>query len=822
MAKTLFDLLEVHDQSSENEEDVPTVSQHPHPHPHPHPQAQVQVQPQPTEDGASVTSTTATEEMPPSGRPRPNTPRREADFSSLLNHAEKVEVSSLINRLTDMMQKQTTQLFDVFPPESNPLPVRITVWNKLPPYLRDLSLTKPVEEQPRKAPEKQENVKPSRSKKGGRSNGRRTDNSTSSDAPPAPAQREPDVPLGPRQQELKKEALMHFKRWQTAVLKRAGDISIRKANDYGNQYGYGPKRGSSSYKKKRANSKFQTQADGWVPVGRPDHVADSQPATMINVTPITVEADPAFWQLYPPIATALSTLPAGKRCLLLHCLMLLLLSLESYNAYTRILMLNITSSLRLPLRVLTEEEVRISKAFADLAKTVSFEEVALKRTEENKSSRRRAGPAGAHFVPSGNLAAPLIAASIGSVTGGMGVGSTTAAGLLGTMAESGLVVGNVLGMCPCRAGGKTMEQHAKDVSDAGFIPLRGIVNEECFKISEIVPDHRRIRVVLGVGAWLPNKTDIFRPWRCLGEQNEVYVVRWELDNLVKLNTALETMVKSAAWSIAKKEIIARSSEPSSKLLQPDPAKSADRHGPVYTSLIDARWPASLLKLSKIVDNPWNTCMVRADKLGSILADIISSKAPGERGVSLVGYSLGARAIYTCMAILAERRAFGLVENVVVMGLPAPSETAIWVAMRSVVTGRMVNVYSENDYILGFLCRQCSVEYGVAGLERIAGVESIEQLDVSAKVSSHLRYPYLAGTILHHIGWEDVDKEQATQQEHAMSIWEEKLRQHEARRAAVETGRPDPFKTLNTLTDTTNKGPEQGIIRTRMRKKKGKK
>ncbi|KAK4172430.1 hypothetical protein QBC36DRAFT_337913 [Triangularia setosa] len=811
MAENLFDILEVQDNSSENEEDVSTVSQHPHPHP--------------TSDGASVTSTTATEEMPPNGRPRPNTPKREADFSTLLNHAEKVEVSSLLNRLTDLMQKQVTQLFDVLPPESNPLPTRITVWNKLPPYLRDLSLTKPaVEEPPRKTQHKQENVKPSRSKKGGRSNGRRTDNSSTSDNPPAQVQREPEMPLGPRQQELKKEALMHFKRWQTAVLKRAGDISIRKATDaYGNGYGSGPRRGSSSYKKKRANSKSQTPADDWVQLGRPDQPAtDSQPATMTNVTPVTLEADPAFWQLYPPIATPLLTLPAGKRCLLLHCLMLLLLSLESYSAYTRILMLNIASSLRLPLRILAEEEVRISKAFANLAKTVSFEETVLKRSEENKSSRRRAGPAGAHFATTGNLSAPLIAANVGSVTGGMGVGNTAAAGFLGTMAENGVVVGNVLGMCPSRAGGKTMEQHAKDVSDAGFIPLRGIVNEECFKISEIVPDYRRIRVVLGVGGWLPNKADMFRPWRCLGEQNEVYVVRWELDNLVKLNTALETMVKSAAWSIAKKEIIARSSEPSSKILQLDPSKSTDRHGPVYTSLIDARWPAALLKLSKIVDNPWNTCMVRADKLGSILADIISSKAPGERGVSLVGYSLGARAIYTCLAILAERRAFGLVENVVVMGLPAPSETAIWVAMRSVVTGRMVNVYSENDYILGFLCRQCSVEYGVAGLERIVGVDSIEQLDVSAKVSSHLRYPYLVGTILHHIGWEDVDKEQATQEEHAMSIWEEKLRQHEARRAAVETGRPDPFKTLSPFTDTTNKDPEQGIIRTRMRKKKGRK
>jgi hypothetical protein len=45
----------------------------------------------------------------------------------------------------------------------------------------------------------------------------------------------------------------------------------------------------------------------------------------------------------------------------------------------------------------------------------------------------------------GGLAAPLVAAGIGTVMGGLGLGATAAAGLLGTLAESSIVVGALFG-----------------------------------------------------------------------------------------------------------------------------------------------------------------------------------------------------------------------------------------------------------------------------------------------------------------------------------------------------------------------------------------
>jgi Protein of unknown function (DUF726) len=213
---------------------------------------------------------------------------------------------------------------------------------------------------------------------------------------------------------------------------------------------------------------------------------------------------------------------------------------------------------------------------------------------------------------------------------------------------------------------------------------------------------------------------------------------------------MESVVKSAAWTVAKKEIISRT---------------------IFASLMTALWPIGLLKVSKIVDNPFSVCMNRADKAGLVLADALINKAQGERPVTLIGYSVGARLIYSCLMSLAERRAFGLVENVILMGAPCPSDAAPWRAMRSVVPGRLINVYSENDYILGFLYRTFNIQYGVAGLQKIEDVVGIENVNVSHMVTGHLRFQYLVGSILEKIGFEDIDVDEVAREEETLALLE---------------------------------------------------
>ncbi|KAK3304507.1 uncharacterized protein B0T15DRAFT_399608 [Chaetomium strumarium] len=680
------------------------------------------------------------------------------------------------------MENHVTRLFDPVPNTDDAQPSRVAFWDQLPYYLKDLNLSDPLSDV---RGSQKENVKPSRSKKAGRARDKRDADTPTADKPT-------ENTATPRLQELKKEALQHFKKWQTVVHRRVGEISIKKSPDV--QPGQNGHPSSGSKKRPPLNRKGKS-------------TGPKVPATPA----VTLEADPGLMQLYPPTPTSLSSMEAEKRCLLLHALVLLLLSLEGYNAYTRVLLLHVASSLHLPLRILAEDEVRVGQALSQVAKSIPPELLAPKKTEDGKTVKKWKASL---VIPTGGvaggLAGPLAEAGIGSVLGAASIPSTAAAGLLGTMSDNALVVGTLFAITGSRANGKMMEHYLKDVGDFAFIPLRGSI-EDRLEIGKIAPESRRLRVVLGVGGWLASKAeDPANHWRCLGGRSEVYAVRWELETLTKLGSSFDTLVRSAAWSMAKKEIMARTSEPRSSSSN-HPSVKANQAGPVFANLADGRWPAGLLKISKIIDNNWNNGMVRADKLGAALADVIMGKAQGERGVSLIGYSLGARAVYSCLMCLAERRAFGLVENAVLMGTPAPSDPMAWCAMKSVVSGRLVNVYSESDYLLGFLYRTSSIEFGLAGLQRVTGVEGIENVDVTAEISIHPRYQFLVGSILRHIGWDDVDREQIARAEAELSFHEEKLRKHEERRNAVESGRAD-----------LQKENDAGVISTRMRKKNKKK
>lgn len=173
--------------------------------------------------------------------------------------------------------------------------------------------------------------------------------------------------------------------------------------------------------------------------------------------------------------------------------------------------------------------------------------------------------------------------------------------------------------------------------------------------------------------------------------------------------------------------------------------------------MESQWPISLLKISKIVDNPWSVGMVRAEKAGAVLADaIMRHKFQGDRPVSLIGYSLAARAIYACLMVLAERRQFGIIDSVVIMGAPVPSESRVWLTLKSVVSGRLVNVYSEHDYLLGFLCRFSNIQFGIAGLQDIQGADGVENYHVGSMPNGHLGYQSRTGRILQDIGWSELN------------------------------------------------------------------
>jgi len=533
-----------------------------------------------------------------------------------------------------------------------------------------------------------------------------------------------------KMQELKKAALTYFDDWRDHVILRIGEVVNSK----------------DRAEEQKDKSQPRTQ--------RPPSAGATKSVTE---SPQDKNVEEALARVYPPIDNTLKRLAREQRALILNSMLLLLLSLEHYHAHSRTLLLHLTSSLDLPASVLADDESKVARGLLTAAENMRADEETKKKQEEGSDMRKwkvgLATVAGAALIGvTGGLAAPLLAAGLGSVMGGLGLGATAGAAYLGTLAGSSVIVGGLFGAYGGRMTGKMMDQYAREIEDFAFIPINTY-----HKPRKIEKEYRRLRVVIGISGWLTEKDDVVEPWRVIGIGMESFALRFELEALMNIGNSLTSMVTSAAWGFARSEIIKRT---------------------VFASLAAGLWPLALLKVGRVIDNPWSVASFRASKAGEVLADALINKAQGERPVTLIGYSLGARAIYTCMQKLAERKAFGLVETVILIGAPAPSTSAEWRAMRTVVSGRVVNVYSTNDYILAFLYRSSSIQYGVAGLQAIAGVKGVENVDVSDLVSGHTSYRFLTGTVLQRIGFDEVDQQELEREVQALK--EEEAKQEEER------------------------------------------
>ncbi|KAE9372163.1 DUF726-domain-containing protein, partial [Stipitochalara longipes BDJ] len=531
----------------------------------------------------------------------------------------------------------------------------------------------------------------------------------------------------PKLQELKKAALFYFDNWSNEVHQQ-----FKKICD-----------GSEDPRSEQRRREWQAARNPPPPAY--SRSSDNDPKNIeleAQIEAKELEEATAITLLqsqYHPIQTRLMTISKEDRICVISCMVLILLSLGHYSAHSRVLLCYLTSAFAIPLSVLTTEEEEIAKTLMLASKTLTADAETQKRQAENASSRRwkvgLASVAGAALIGvTGGLAAPIVAGAIGGIMGGVGLGGL--ASFLGIFAMNGALVGTLFGAFGGKMTGQMVDQYAKEVEDFKFIPIASEWGEFGTK-EEAEVEARRLRVTIGINGWLNAKDDVVKPWRILGRDSEVFALRYEMEALLELGESLQSMVSSYAWSFVKLEILKRT---------------------VLATLWSALWPVYLLKMATSIDNPFAVARNRSEKAGEVLADAIINKAQGERPVTLIGYSLGSRVIYSCLRSLAERKAFGLIESVVLIGSPVPSTSDNWRAMRSVVSGKIYNVYSNNDYILAFLYRATSIQLGVAGLQAIAGVEGVSNLDLSKEVSGHLRYPDLIGKILKRAGFEGIGVE----------------------------------------------------------------
>lgn len=175
--------------------------------------------------------------------------------------------------------------------------------------------------------------------------------------------------------------------------------------------------------------------------------------------------------------------------------------------------------------------------------------------------------------------------------------------------------------------------------------------------------------------------------------------------------------------------------------------------PPYVQMLTHEAPTVLTKLGYLIDNPWNNALDRARAAGSVLAQLLIHRHLGVRPITLIGFSLGARVIFYALLDLAKAKAFGVVQDVYLLGATLTASTSTWCDARSVVSGRFVNAFARHDWVLNYLFRATSGGLNtVAGLRPIENVPGLENVDVTDKIGGHISYRAFMPLILDQLGF----------------------------------------------------------------------
>ncbi|KAL0448439.1 UNVERIFIED_CONTAM: Transmembrane and coiled-coil domain-containing protein 4 [Sesamum latifolium] len=310
---------------------------------------------------------------------------------------------------------------------------------------------------------------------------------------------------------------------------------------------------------------------------------------------------------------------------------------------------------------------------------------------------------GALMAITGGLAAPAIAAGFGALAPTLGtiIPVIGASGFAAVATAAGSVAGSVavaasLGAAGAGLTGSKMARRIGGVE----ISVSGFVFEE---------------------------EDFVRPWEVQHDNLERYVLQWESKHLIAVSTAIQDYLTSRiAMELMKQGAMMT----------------------VLASLLTAlAWPATLLVVTDFIDSKWSIALNRSDKAGKLLAEVLLKGLQGQRPVTLVGFSLGARVIFRCLQILSESEAnAGIVERVVLLGAPVAIKDMNWEATRKVVAGRYVNAYSTNDWMLGIAFRANLLTQGLAGIQPV-NVPGIENVDVTEVIEGHSSYLWRTQQIL---------------------------------------------------------------------------
>ncbi|GJJ13224.1 hypothetical protein Clacol_007475 [Clathrus columnatus] len=317
---------------------------------------------------------------------------------------------------------------------------------------------------------------------------------------------------------------------------------------------------------------------------------------------------------------------------------------------------------------------------------------------------------------SAGLLAPVIGAGLGAAFTTIGVTGTTGffagAGGAALITTGGALTGSGIAV-------KGMARRTRQVRTFELLPLH---------------NNKRVNCIITVPGFMNSPQDDVRlPFSVLDPiVGDVFSVRWEPEMMGETGNALKILTGEILSQIGTTVLQAT----------------------VMTTLMSAlTWPIILTKLGYLIDNPWSNALDRAKAAGAVLADILLHRNLGVRPIMLIGFSLGARVIFYALLELAKQKAFGIVQDVFLLGATVTAPTRSWIEARGVVSGRFVNAYATTDWVLNYLFRATSGGLNtVAGLRPIENVPGIENVNVTDKIAGHMSYRAFMPLILDELGF----------------------------------------------------------------------
>ncbi|WP_345888580.1 DUF726 domain-containing protein [Shewanella algae] len=219
--------------------------------------------------------------------------------------------------------------------------------------------------------------------------------------------------------------------------------------------------------------------------------------------------------------------------------------------------------------------------------------------------------------------------------------------------------------------------------------------------------------------WLKELSDIY-------PDNEIFYVRWEAKRLQDIATSVSL---TGSKEIAKKGVFGF-------------AKSASKVAATKVAPLGAAF-----QTLGLATNPWSVAGIKAYQTGALLADII---ARTDKEYILIGHSLGARVIYSCLSALKTKEEVYIKDAHLLGGAVnntcTPDDNSSsgvnWDGVEGAVFGAVKNYFSSNDSVLKYLYKVGEgVKFDLGSPIGRHKIESsgIINIDVSTYVGGHTKY-----------------------------------------------------------------------------------